>query len=164
MQIAGHFNTIFYHSMYAFSCAILPVKFSVLSVILLARLTQPRLPYILPYTQPVPVPPYSPSSYLSFYDFYPPLVRICIHVREAVYGFNGTPISSPYDVTLVNSSFKMNVLGARRFCPDLIFYPLIVYCSCGLLSWALGSEDTYVDLSNWFVFPDALCQVLLSSI
>ena len=50
--------------------------------------------------------------------------------------------------TLSTSSFTINIKAARDFCPDVICRHLNVYCNCGLLSIALGSEDTYVDLSK----------------
>ena len=48
----------------------------------------------------------------------------------------------------LNSSFTINIKAARDFCPDVICRHLNVYCNCGLLSIALGSEDTYVDFSK----------------
>ena len=46
------------------------------------------------------------------------------------------------------SSFTINIKAARDFCPDVICRHLNVYCNRGLLSIALGSEDTYVDFSK----------------
>ena len=46
------------------------------------------------------------------------------------------------------SSFTINIKAARDFCPDVICRHLNVYCNCGLLSIALGSEDTYVDFPS----------------
>ena len=46
------------------------------------------------------------------------------------------------------SSFTINIKAARDFCPDVICRHLNVNCNCGLLSIALGSEDTYVDFPS----------------
>ena len=67
-------------------------------------------------------------------------------------GHHGTVVASTVGTVAIScneaSSFTINIKAARDFCPDVICRHLNVYCNCGLLSIALGTEDTYVDFSK----------------